>query len=142
GLEIRYVGNRAHGLWRFYNINETNIIENGFLQEFKNAQKNLEINTANGRTGFANSGLAGQLALPIFDAAFGPRGSRPAVAATSGYNTATFITQLQNGEAGRLANTLAGSGTNSFQYLCAMVGNTLPGCTSRGYDAPGPYAIN
>jgi hypothetical protein len=23
-----------------------------------------------------------------------------------------------------------------------MVGNTLPGCTSRGYDAPGPYAIN
>jgi len=141
-LEVRYVGNRGHNLWRLYNINETNIIENGFLQEFKNAQRNLEINTANGRTGFANNGLPGQVALPIFDAAFGARGSRPAVAATSGYNNAAFITQLQNGEAGRLANTLAGSGTNAFQYLCAMVGSTLPGCASRGYDAAGPYPIN
>src|SRR6185503_18542927 len=130
-LEIRYVGNRAHNLWRFYNLNETNVIENGFLDEFKHAQQNLAINVANGRTGFANTGLPGQVALPVFDAAFGARGSRPPVAAASGYNNATFITQLQNGEAGRLANTLAGAGTNSFQYLCGMVGSTLPGCASR-----------
>ena len=141
-LEVRYVGNRGNDLWRFYNINETNVIENNFLQEFRSAQQNLQINVANGRTGFANNGLAGQVALPIFETAFGPRGTRPAVAATSGFNSATFITQLQNGEAGRLANTLAGAGANNFVYLCAMVGNTLPGCASRGYDAPGPYPIN
>ena len=94
-LEIRYVGNRGSNLWRFYNINETNIIENNFLQEFRNAQRNLAINVANGQTGFANNGLPGQVALPIFETAFGPRGSQPALAATAGFNNATFITNLQ-----------------------------------------------
>jgi hypothetical protein len=32
-IEIRYVGNRGHNLWRSYNINETNIFENGFLAQ-------------------------------------------------------------------------------------------------------------
>lgn len=137
-IEIRYVGNRGHNLWRSYNLNETNIIENGFLADFKNAQRNLEINVANGRTGFANQGLPGQVALPIFEAAFGPRGSQPAVPAASGFTNGTFVTRLQQGEAGRLANTLAGD----FRYLCAMTGRALPGCLSRGYDASGPYPIN
>jgi len=137
-LEIRYVGNRGKNLWRSYNLNETNIIENGFLPEFRNAQRNLEINLANGRTGFANNGLAGQSALPIFEAAFGPRGSVPAVAPATGFTNGAFVTQLQQGQAGRLASTLAGN----FLYLCPMVGNTLPGCASRGYNAAGPYPIN
>jgi hypothetical protein len=137
-LEVRYVGNRGQDLWRTYNLNETNIIENGFVQEFRNAQRNLEINTASGRTGFANNGLAGQVPLPIFETAFGARGSVPAVPANSGFTNGTFITQLQQGQAGRLANTIAGN----FLYLCAMTGNNLPGCASRGYNAPGPYAIN
>lgn len=141
-VEIRYVGNRGNDLWRFYNINETNVVENNFVQEFRNAQQNLQINVANGRPGFANNGLPGQVALPIFETAFGARGTRPAVSATSGFQNSAFITQLQNGEAGRLANTLAGAGANNFVYLCAMVGSTLPGCASRGYDAPGPYPIN
>jgi hypothetical protein len=141
-IEIRYVGNRGSKLWRFYNINETNIIENGFVQEFRNAQRNLQINTANGRTGFANNGLPGQVALPIFEAAFGPRGSQPALAANAGFNNATFITQLRDGEAGQLANTLAGSGANAFQYTCRLVGNGLAGCASRGYNAAGAYPIN
>ena len=139
-LEIRYVGNRGTNLWRLYNLNETNIFENNFLTEFQNAQRNLAINVANGRTGFANSGLPGQVALPIFDAAFGPLGSTPAVATTAGYSSTTFITQLQQGQAGRLANTLAGD----FRYLCPMVGNRLPACVTggRNYNAPGLYPIN
>jgi hypothetical protein len=141
-VEIRYVGNRGSNLWRFYNINETNIIENGFVQEFRNAQRNLQINAANGRTGFANNGLPGQVALPIFEAAFGPRGSQPALGASAGFENSTFITNLQNGEAGRLANTLAGSGANAFQYTCRLVGNGLAGCASRGYNVAGAYPIN
>ncbi len=137
-LQISYVGNRGRNLWRSYNLNETNIIENGFLQEFTNAQRNLAINLANGRTGFANQGLPGQVALPLFDTAFGPRGSVAAVPAASGYTNGTFVTQLQQGQAGRLANTMAGD----FRYLCPMVGSALPGCTSRGYNAPGPYPSN
>jgi hypothetical protein len=137
-LEVRYVGNRGHNLWRLYNINEVNIFENGFLQEFKNAQNNLAINLANGRTGFANQGLPGQVALPMFDAAFGPRGSVPAVSNASGYANQTFITQLQQGQAGRVAGSLA---TNAI-YLCPMVGNALPECGRRGYTAAGVYPIN
>jgi hypothetical protein len=135
---VRYVGNRGSNLWRGYNLNETNIIENGFLNDFRNAQRNLQINVANGRTGFANNGLPGQAPLPIFEAAFGPRGTVPAIASGSGYTNANFITQLQQGQAGRLANTLAGD----FRYLCAMVGSGLPECSRRGYNATGPYPIN
>jgi hypothetical protein len=141
-IEVRYVANRSHNLWRFYSINETNIIENGFLQEFRNAQQNLQINAANGLTGFANNGLPGQVPLPIFETAFGAHGSQPALAANAGFNNATFVTQLQQGEAGRLATTLAGGGANSFRYTCRLVGNDLPGCASRGFDAPGAYPIN
>ncbi len=137
-LEVRYVGNRGYNLWRNYNLNEVNIFENGFLQEFRNAQRNLEINVANGRTGFANTGLPGQVALPMFEAAFGARGSQAALPAASGFGNGTFVTQLQQGQAGRLANSLAG---NSL-YLCRMVGSALPACGSLGYNAAGAYPIN
>ena len=71
-------------------------------------------------------GLPGQVALPIFEAAFGPRGSQPAVPAASGFTNGTFITQLQQGQAGRLANTLADREAMRAT-LCAMVGNALAG---------------
>ena len=40
-LEVRYNGNRTRNQWLAHNINEVNIFENGFLDEFKNAQRNL-----------------------------------------------------------------------------------------------------
>jgi hypothetical protein len=139
-MEIRYVGNRGSNLWRGYNINEVNIFENGFLQDFRNAQNNLAINTAAGvSNSFANQGRAGQVATPIFDAAFGPRGNQAGVPLTAGYQNNTFITDLRQGEAGRLANRM----TSDFRYICAMVGSALPECTRRGsYNVAGPYPIN
>jgi len=137
-FEIRYVGNRGDNLWRAYDLNEVNIFENGFLDEFKLAQQNLAINVANGRTGFANQGLPGQAALPILEAAFGPRGSQPALASSSGFTSGTFITQLQQGQAGGMANTLAGTNI----YMCRLVGNALPACATLGYNAAGARAIN
>jgi hypothetical protein len=137
-VEARYLGNRGSHVWRTFNLNEVNIFENGFLQEFKNAQKNLAINLANGRTGFANNGLAGQVALPIFEAAFGARGSQPALAAGSGFTNATFITNLQQGTGGTLAGSLAGNS----QYLCRMIGSAFNPCARLNYDAPGPYPMN
>src|SRR5207244_3377167 len=82
-LEARYVGNQAHLVWRTSNLNEVDIFNNGFLPEFKNAQNNFIIHQTVGQCGqvgkpacsFANNGLPGQVALPIFDAAFGARGS-------------------------------------------------------------------
>jgi hypothetical protein len=137
-VEVRYLANVGRNLWRSYNLNEVNIFENGFLQEFQRAQRNLAINQAAGVNSFANNGLPGQAALPIFDAAFGPRGTQPALAAGSAFTNGTFITLLQQGQAGRLANTMAGSAI----YLCRMVGNNLSPCSGLGYTAPGVYPIN
>jgi hypothetical protein len=137
-LEVRYVGNKATHIWRGFNQNEVNIFENGFLKDFVNAQNNLAINQAAGLTGFANNGRAGQAPLPIFEAAFGARGSQPALPASQGFANGSFLTRLAQGEAGGLAAALASSPT----YLCRMVGNNLSPCAGNGYNAPGAYPIN
>jgi hypothetical protein len=137
-VEVRYVGNRGTHEWRSYDLNEVNIFENGFLTEFQHAQANLAINQAAGVSTFENRGLPGQFALPMFAAAFGALGGQPALAASSGYGSGTFITQLQQGQAGAIANTLAGTNT----YLCRLVGAALPACGSLGYNANGAYPIN
>ncbi|MBI1765961.1 MAG: TonB-dependent receptor [Acidobacteria bacterium] len=139
-LEIRYVGNQSKLAWRTSNLNEVNIFENGFLNEFKNAQKNLQINQAAGVASFQNLNRAGQVALPIFDAAFGARGGLAAIAAASGYTSTAFITNLQNGEAGALANTLA----TSQNYVCRMFGSSFSPCARvlPTANTPGPYPIN
>ena len=72
-IEARYVGNRGHDLWRQYNLNEINVFENGFLNEFNLAQRNMAANTAAGRFGCAvnqNPCAAGNR-IPTF-AYFGP----------------------------------------------------------------------
>ena len=40
-VEARYVGTRSLQSWQTYNYNEINIVENGFLNEFRLAQQNL-----------------------------------------------------------------------------------------------------
>ena len=141
-LEVRYVGNASHRGWRRIDYNEVNIFENGFLQEFKNAQNNLAINAANGfPNNFQFKGLPGQVPLPIFDAAFGARGScgTNCNAILGNYTSNTFITPLQQGEAGAAANTLA----TDRNFVCRMFGSTFAPCVSKfGVNAPGPYPIN
>jgi len=137
-LSVNYIGNKATHLWHQYNYQETNIFENGFLQQFIQAQNNLAINVANGKTGFGNNGLSGQAPIPIFEAAFGALGSQGAVSSGSGFTNSTFITNLQQGVAGTLANSLA---TNTT-YLCRMLGNNFAPCAALGYNAPGKYPIN
>jgi hypothetical protein len=132
-LEVRYAGNRGVRLWHTYNINETNIVENGFLNQFNQARRNLDANVANGRGNtFVNNGLAGQAAIPLFEAAFA------GLAAAQGFGNATFVTQLQTGQAGALANTFASTST----YFCRLVGNGFGPCASLGFNTPGQYPIN
>src|SRR5262245_44622774 len=139
-LDVRYVGNQSHLSWRTSNLNEVNIFENGFLQEFKNAQNNMAINAAAGVNSFQNLGRPGQVALPIFDAAFGGRGSLAPIAAGSGYSSTAFKIGRASGREGGLAGTLA---TNQ-NYVCRMFGNTFSPCArvQPAADAPGPYPIN
>jgi hypothetical protein len=109
-FEARYVGNHSIKLGQTYNLNEVNIFENGFLNEFKDAQSNLAIALAAGRpANFRNQGLPGQVNLPIFTASFG------SPTATQ-FGNATFIQLLQQGQAGGLANQLGNTTANiAFQ---------------------------
>jgi len=139
-LEVRYLGNKGKRSWRTSNLNEVNVFENGFLQEFKNAQQNLAINLANGVNSFQYRGLPGQVQLPIFNAAFGARGGVAGIAPGAGFSSASFITNLQTGAAGALANTLA---TNQ-EYVCRMFGSSFSPCTRINplYNEAGVYPIN
>jgi hypothetical protein len=134
-IEIRYNGNRTVHQWISVNPNEVNIFENGFLNEFKDAQTNLALN---GGTSFANNGIPGQKPLPTFDAAFA--GESPTGA---DYTNSQFITYLQTGQAGAMASILSGiNGTVS--YFCNLVGAGFGPCANNiGYTGAGAgYPIN
>jgi hypothetical protein len=72
GLEVRYVGSRHLQGWGTFELNEANIVENGFLNEFRQAQTNLQANIAAGLSnrGFAFTGAPGTAPLPIYLAYF------------------------------------------------------------------------
>lgn len=113
-FEVRYVANHAVKVWRANNFNEVNIFENGFLNEFLAAQRNLSIfrgaNPFCDQPGqvvcrFDNQGLPGQVNLPFMTAFFGN------LALGSGFGSSTFKSNLDNNNVGTMANTLAFSTT-------------------------------
>lgn len=122
-FEIRYVANHAIKIFRAIDYNEVNIFENGFLNEFKNAQKNLDIN---GGSSFA-SGAAGTVPLPIFATLFA------GLTTGNGYGNATLINNLNNNNIGAMAFTLA----NSPLYL-----NNRKNLTFNGRPAPNFFLAN
>jgi hypothetical protein len=66
-MDVRYVGSRGRELWETINYNESNIVENGFLNEFRLAQQNLQANIRAGRGNtFAYTGVPGTAPLPIY----------------------------------------------------------------------------
>jgi hypothetical protein len=143
-MEIRYNGNHGVREWRQLSLNETNIFENGFLNEFKIAQNNLAIarggsiyqNT--GVVNFGNQGLPGQQNIPIIQTALGT---------TSDNTSATYLMMGQAGtlagsistNSARMANlTKAGYPANFFVVNPAVAGNGAYVLTNGGssyYDA-------
>jgi hypothetical protein len=121
-FEVDYVANHGVHEWLQYDLNEVNIFENGFLNQFKTAQGNL---ANNGGTSFVDTG-AGDTATPIFDTAFAGQ--------PSAFTNSTFINYLQTGQAGALAAGIAGNPT----YFCNMVGANFGPCGNSG----GSYPIN
>jgi uncharacterized membrane protein len=53
-VEVRYVGTRSRANWETLNYNEVNIFDNGFINEFRQAQANLQAHVASGCGGSAN----------------------------------------------------------------------------------------
>jgi hypothetical protein len=114
-VEVRYVGNRALGFRQAFNINETNVVENGFLSEFKLAQANLQANIANGRGNtFKYFGPGtGTSPLPITLAYFSGKVDPNLTASysSSNFGSATFI------------NTLAANNAAPFTFASNLFGN-------------------
>ena len=106
-IEIRYVGNHGTGMWRQINLNEVNVFENGFLDEFKIAQSNLALARATNPTSTQFAGLTGQQPLPII---------RLALNLNSDTTTATQIAQ---GQVGALANAIATNTTRMGRLTTA-----------------------
>ena len=142
-LEVRYNGSRTRNQWLSKNINEVNIVENGFLTQFKAAQANLKINQQHGVTSFANNNYAGQSTTPIFDAAFAGESAGGAGIPFEDYGNTSFITDLNTGQAGSMASVLSGIG-GPVPYFCNLVGSSFKPCaTNAGYTGSGAgYPIN
>ena len=109
-VEARFTGNHGTSLWRQYNLNEVNIVENGFLNDFNIAANNLAI--ANGTTvqglyslpslkstNYGNAGLPGQQNLSFISSAIGNS------------TDTTTANNLKYGQAGSLANSIATNAT-------------------------------
>lgn len=97
-LDVRYVGNHSVGQWRQYNLNEINIYENGFLNQFNTAANNLTIARATNPNSNQFAGLPGQAPVPIITTALGTN------------TDATTANALRQGQAGLLANNIATQG--------------------------------
>jgi hypothetical protein len=145
-MEVRYLGHRSVHQWIVSNPNEVNIFENGFLKQFQAAQSNLKACMANAscakNPSFADQGLPGQAALPIFDAAFACPPGASGCAPGADYTNGGFINDLNNGAAGSLATTLAYP-FGTVPYICNLVGSSLSPCATQfGYTTPGAYPLN
>jgi len=115
-IEVRYVGSQHLQSMQTYNYNETNIVENNFLNEFKLAQANLQANIKGGRGNtFAYTGIPGTAPLPIFLAYFAGAGAAnaadPARYTSTNFTSSTYV------------NTLALYGPNPFLAASSLFGN-------------------
>ncbi|MGH9471509.1 MAG: carboxypeptidase-like regulatory domain-containing protein [Terriglobales bacterium] len=140
-IEIDYVGNHGMREWdaarvggNYVFLNEVNIFENGFLNEFNAAAHNLSICQSNpsdckaaqtaanvGRTtsnSFGDWGLAGQTATPIFSGSFNGSTANNPAAASSLFSNGGFVSDLETGQAGDIANTLG----NTYGYWQSLTG--------------------
>ncbi|MGA7886837.1 MAG: TonB-dependent receptor [Acidobacteriaceae bacterium] len=136
-VQVDYVGNHSIHMWMNYDLNEVNIFENGFLNEFKTAQANLASYEANN----PNCGNAGTCSfegtpgsLPILEQAFGSGGS--------GFTNQTNASYISTGQAGALAYTIA----DNPNWFCNLVGTGSGGsftpCASLGYSGGTAYPVN
>jgi hypothetical protein len=153
-LEIRYVGNRGHKLWRQVNLNELNIIENGVYNEWKLAQGNLLANIAAGRgTTFKYAGPGtGTVPLPITLAYFsGLANSTPAGDPnnTANYTAANFSSSTYYNTMNPLnanplifGQNLAGTAFENRRTPLGQACFGIASCTGLGLFPYNMFAVN
>ncbi len=115
-IEIRYVGSRSNNLARGIDLNQIDVVNNGFLSDFVRAQQNLALPGAT--TPFCTVGVTpGCQALSIFQN--GGTGSAGRLAVGAGVTLAQFISDLRNGIVADLAQRFVGAGINNHPTLNA-----------------------
>ena len=122
-VDASYIGTRHTGRWIEFDYNEVNIVENGFLNEFRLAQANLQANIAAGRgNNFRYFGPGtGTAPLPIYLAYFAGLNSadNPASYTSALFQDTAFVNHLArfnpnpraavdllDADSGRIANAL------------------------------------
>lgn len=117
-LEVRYMATRNMQAWNRLNLNEQNIVENGFLDEFKLAMANLQANIAAGKTssGFKYMGPGtNTYPLPITLAFFSGVPASQADDKTK-YTSSNFTSSTYT-------NTLAKYNPNPGSYASSLYGS-------------------
>ncbi len=129
-LEIRYAGNKSLQGLTNYDLNELNIVENGWLDEFWLAQKNLYANITAGRgTNFRYYGAGtGTSPLPITIAYLGGKldPNDPA-----SYTTA----KLGSSQGGFFTNATYTNNLNQYSPAAASLADTLQNDATRRANA-------
>ncbi len=126
-FEVRYVGTRGDNLARGVDLNQIDVVSNGFLADFQRAQANLALSIAanggnvNASTPFCSGVVAGCVPLTIFQS--GGTGSAGRLAVGSGVTLTAFRTQLQNGTVADLAQAFITNNLNNHPTV-ALPGNT------------------
>jgi hypothetical protein len=125
-LEVRYIGNRGHRLWRQYDLNgnqgggifQLNVRNNGLLQEFSLAQANLLANIAAGRGAqFRYQGPGtGTSPLPILFSYLVGQG-QPQANAANCTNPATCNTLYASTNTGTVASPVLVNNWAATSYL-------------------------
>jgi len=133
-VEFRYVGSRHLDGYTTYNYNELNIVENGFLSEFRKAQANLQANIAGGKgASFAYTGIPGTSPLPTYLAFFsglnGASVNDPAKYTSANFTNATFV------------NPLATYGPNPFLVASTLQGNATQRTSAIAAGLPANFFV-
>ena len=118
-FEIRYVGSRSNNLARGVDLNQIDIISNGYLADFQRAQANLALT---GTTPFCNPAtVTGCQPLTIFTN--GSIGTGPLRIGTA-YTLNQFIADLRNGIVADSAQRFVGFNLNNHPTLASP--NNVP----------------
>jgi hypothetical protein len=130
-LEVRYVGTRNRDQLTSQNLNEVVVVENGFFNEFKKAQANLQANIAAGKGNtFAYTGVAGTSPLPIYLANFTGKGaalaSDPSQYTGTNWTNATQVAQVGQILAGTPVTVAAASLQSNATFKANMLAVGLP----------------
>jgi hypothetical protein len=138
-VEVRYVGNRGLKLWQQFNLNEVNLTENGFLDEFKLAQANLQANLAAGRrvcpVALVN-GSCPQALAPTFQY-FGPNtGTSPLPIMLA------YFSGVQRANAGEAARYTSTNFANPTFVNALAINGPAPGVFAGFGGGTGAFAFN